>query len=118
MKISLTSFILSILLFQTGAYSQITSTNSTSSGYPNGTLIIIGGGSDDDLFMKEFVKYAGGESARIIYIPTAMDDNELKGDPDFSQIKKSFEKGGVKYLTILHTRDKLHMYSKIKRINV
>jgi len=107
MKITLQLIsILFLVCFCEISQSQIIRTDSTSSGYPNGTLIIIGGGSDDDLVMKEFVKYAGGESAKIVYIPTAMDDNELKGDPDFSQIKKSFEKGGMKNITILHTRDK------------
>jgi len=107
MKITLPLvFILSLLLHCEVLQSQKTPGNIISSGYPNGTLIIIGGGSDDDLIMREFVKYAGGESAKIVFIPTAMDDNELKSDPDFSQIKKSFEKGGVKNITILHTRDK------------
>ena len=107
MKITLQLIsILFLVCFCEISQSQIIRTDSTSSGYPNGTLIIIGGGSDDDLVMKEFVKYAGGESAKIVYIPTAMDDNELKGDPDFSQIRKSFEKGGMKNITILHTRDK------------
>jgi len=107
MKITLQLIsILFLVCFCEISQSQIIRTDSTSSGYPNGTLIIIGGGSDDDLIMKEFVKYAGGESAKIVYIPTAMDDNELKGDPDFSQIRKSFEKGGMKNITILHTRDK------------
>jgi len=79
--------------------------NSISTGYPNGTLIIIGGGSIDDTIMNEFIKYAGGDSARIVVIPTAVEDNYLQRDSAFYQIKKNFEDLGFTNITILHTRD-------------
>jgi cyanophycinase len=85
--------------------SQITRDNNNSAGYKNGTLIIIGGGDVGDLIMKEFRKYAGGDSARIVVIPTAMEDNYLQRDSAYYLIKQSFEADGFKNITILHTRD-------------
>jgi cyanophycinase len=106
MKITLQLvLILSLLFYCEALQSQIKPANSISSGYQNGTLIIIGGGSIDDVIMKEFRKYSGGDSAKIVVIPTAMDDNELIKDSAFYQIRKSFEKYGFKNITILHTRD-------------
>lgn len=105
MKIALTSFIISILVFQSGLYSQIAHDRNNSSGYPNGTLIIIGGGPVGLEIIDEFKKNAGDDSARIVVIPTAMEDNQLQNDSDFSQIKKRFEDNGFKNVMILHTRD-------------
>ncbi len=85
--------------------SQILHDNSSSTGYKNGTLIIIGGGDVDDVIMKEFRKYAGGDSAKIVVIPTAMEDSYLQRDSAFYQIEKSFNADGFKNITILHTRD-------------
>jgi cyanophycinase len=55
--------------------------------------------------MKEFKKYAGGESAKIVVIPTAMEDNYLQSDSGFYRINRSFVDYGFKNITILHTRD-------------
>lgn len=74
-------------------------------GYPKGTLILIGGGRDDDLIMEEFWKYAGRDSAKIVVIPTASDDDFLQKDSAFYEIKENFEKYGFSEITILHTRD-------------
>lgn len=85
--------------------SQITDSSNNSSGYPNGTLIIMGGGGDLDLIMKEFKKYAGGDSANIVVVPTAQDDNFLQRYSSSYLIRKDFEDLGFKNITILHTRD-------------
>lgn len=76
-----------------------------SSGYKNGTLIIIGGGAVDDLIMEEFKKYAGGDSAKIVIIPTAKDDNSIQRDSAFQRVRQYFERYGFKDITVLHTRD-------------
>ena len=80
-------FILCLLFHCEISHTQINPGNTISSGYQNGTLIVIGGGVIDDVIMKEFWKYAGGDTAKIVVIPTAMEDNELKKDSAFNFIK-------------------------------
>ena len=71
-------------------------------GYKNGTLIVIGGGKSGDVIMKEFRHLAGGDSAKIVVIPTAyVINNEI----DSLRLKASFEKYGFTDITILHTSD-------------
>lgn len=71
-------------------------------GYKNGTLIVIGGGKPGDVIMKEFRHLAGGDSAKIVVIPTAyVINNEI----DSLRLKASFEKYGFTDITILHTND-------------
>jgi cyanophycinase len=55
--------------------------------------------------MSEFRKYAGGDSAKIVVIPTAMEDNYLLNDSAEYQIKISLTAYGFKDITISHTRD-------------
>lgn len=69
-------------------------------GYKNGSLIVIGGGNVTDDIMKEFKHLAGGESAKIIVIPTA---NVLDNKIDTLSLKSYFEKYGFTNITILHT---------------
>jgi len=45
--------------------SQINTTSLTH-GCRNGTIIGIEGGEYDDLIIKEFIKYEGGDSAKIV----------------------------------------------------
>jgi cyanophycinase len=106
MKITLQIIsLLFLICFCEISQSQIIHLNNISTGYQNGTLIVIGGGGDLDLIMKEFRKYAGGDSARIVVIPTAMEDNFLQGDSGLYQIRKNFEDYGFKNIAIIHTRD-------------
>jgi len=74
-------------------------------GPENGTLIIIGGGNLDQEIFLEFKKYAGGDDAKIVVIPTALPDEFLNQDSAIIKIKQGFEKYGFKEVTILHTRD-------------
>lgn len=74
-------------------------------GPKNGTLIIIGGGNIDDDIKSEFRKYAGGDSARIVVIPTALPDDILNQDSALIKIKEGYERYGFEKVTILHTRD-------------
>lgn len=94
-----------IILFYTNNLRSQTNQNNLTQGYRNGTLIAIGGGGDDELIIKEFKKYAGGDSAKIIIIPTALPDSYLQKDPSFYKMKKWFGKYGFKNIIILHTRD-------------
>ena len=91
-----------ILFWANVLQSQITP-NSLTHGYRNGTIIGIGGGEDDDLVIQEFKKYAGGDSAKIVVIPTALPQEYLQQDSAFFYMKKWFENYGFHDVTILHT---------------
>ncbi len=97
-------YITSFLVWSAGLYSQ-TIQDHVTHGHRNGTLIAIGGGGNDILLIKEFKKYAGGDTAKIVVIPTALSDDYLQKDSAFSEIKHGFELAGFKDITILHTRD-------------
>ncbi len=76
--------------------------SSITEGYKNGTLIVIGGGKVSTDIMKEFRNHAGGDSAKIVVIPTA---NVINNKIDSLRLKASFEKHGFTDITILHTSD-------------
>lgn len=83
--------------------------NNFTSGPPNGTLLIHGGGNldCDQNFMVLFQKLAGGPDASMVYIPTSFKEEELNGSyqhhmhADFAA-----QRFGLKKATILHTRDR------------
>jgi len=73
-------------------------------GPPAGTLVAAGGGTLGQEIIERFVELAGGESARIVVIPTA-----AKGEgfgPDWYGAAL-FRKAGIASVTVLHTRDAL-----------
>jgi cyanophycinase len=70
-------------------------------GPKNGKLMIVGGGSANDL-IKQFVEIAGGEDAVIVVIPTA---GETESFPDDWGFKQRLEEYGAKKVTVVHTRD-------------
>jgi len=92
------------LFWFTGLFSQ-SAQDRTTHGYPNGTLMVIGGGGLDMSLIEEFREYAGGDTARLVIIPTAMPDEYLQEDDAFPEIKRMFESTGFGNITILHTRD-------------
>lgn len=75
----------------------------------NGALIAHGGGNldKDDAFKEVFFKLAGGANAKLIYIPSAFSDEQLRGN---QQIHLSHDfvcnRFGLKNVSILHTRDR------------
>ena len=76
--------------------------SSTAPCLDRGTLILIGGGSNEDEFLKRFVHLAGGASASIVVVPTAGvrtgDSTELAGlGANVARIL------GVPNVTVLHT---------------
>lgn len=79
--------------------------NKITTGPKNGTLIAIGGGVLDTAIFLEFRKYAGGDDAKIVVIPTALHDDFFKEDSAILKLQKSFESYGFRDVTILHTRD-------------
>ncbi|WP_243878593.1 cyanophycinase [Winogradskyella pelagia] len=79
--------------------------NEITTGNKNGTLIAIGGGEIGHTnIMKEFRKLAGGDSAKIVVIPTAfVRNNEI----DTMLLKRNFKEYGIPNFTILHTSDSI-----------
>ncbi|HEY8228008.1 MAG TPA: cyanophycinase [Pyrinomonadaceae bacterium] len=89
-----------------------------SSGPANGTLIVDGGGTTEQI-VRRFVALAGGPQARIVVIPTAPsairfgDDNVIL-DPDWPRDRDEWRKYheylkrwfGVDRVEIIHTRDR------------
>jgi cyanophycinase len=69
-------------------------------GPKNGSLIVIGGGRLSADIIKEFYELSGGESAKIVVIPTANVRNNLI---DSTRIRNTFKRYGFSNISILHT---------------
>lgn len=67
-----------------------------------GRLVIVGGGGMPANLMRKFVGFAGGESARIVYIPCSEDE---KLDVPVG-VLRSFQRAGAREVTWLHTKDR------------
>jgi len=102
MKILFLFFIILILPIE-----NIAQENNITTGNKNGTLIAIGGGEIGHTnIMKEFRKLAGGDSAKIVVIPTAfVRNNEI----DTLLLKRNFKEYGIPNFTILHTNDSIEV---------
>ncbi|MEM9051058.1 MAG: cyanophycinase [Bacteroidota bacterium] len=74
-------------------------------GPDSGNLLLLGGGILP-IHAEVFLELAGGDSANIIVIPTALSDSELSRQPNFEKIKKRFSNLGIDSLQILHTRNR------------
>lgn len=73
-------------------------------GPEHGTLMVIGGSAGDKL-LHQFYELAGGDSAKIVIIPTAYGEEYLQKDSTIIKIKLRFQKLGFKNFSILHTSD-------------
>ena len=77
-------------------------------GPPNGTLVIVGGGSTDGTtIMEKFIELAGGVDKKFIIVPTA-GGNMQDGKPRVYQEEQTIAgwlKRGVKNVKMLHTHD-------------
>lgn len=72
-------------------------------GPDNGALFIAGGGALDSALIARFVQLAGGDTARIVVIPTAGTQDSFP--PDWSGLRM-FRRAGVDDLFVLHTRSR------------
>ncbi len=97
-------YLLISLFFTMNLYTQLPQEYGTH-GYKNGTLILVGGGTNDHIIDK-FKALAGGDSAKLVIIPTALPDSFLEKDSSSYNPKKYFEDNGFNDITIVHTRDK------------
>ena len=75
-------------------------------GPKNGTLLIGGGGMTDEMW-QVFYDFAGGESARLVIIPTAFDENSINYDPEFEILERQFKALGFNNIQFMHTRNLL-----------
>lgn len=78
----------------------------TTQGPANGTLMLIGGNADDQVFLPKFKKLVGGEDNPIVIIPTARSDKAMQEEDFFERHKKRFKKYGFTDITMLHTRNR------------
>jgi cyanophycinase len=82
------------------------------SGPEKGWLIIDGGGVPDEV-KKRFVALAGGPDANIVFIPTALSDEEMTAQGFFQGQGRGLAKSwGINHITMLHTRDKARANSE------
>jgi cyanophycinase len=68
----------------------------------NGTLIIVGGGGMPKGLMEKMVELAGGENARMVYVPCT-EAEEVNGPQRMVELWK---KMGVKSAKLIHTKDR------------
>lgn len=69
----------------------------------NGTLLIVGGGGSPRGLMNRFVDLAGGiETAKLVYVPCAEEDEVSVRQSMVSVWKRM----GVKHATFIHTKDR------------
>lgn len=102
----LSLFLLLILFIS--CQNAVTKTNaikSQSIGPKNGALLIGGGGMTDEMW-HVFFDLAGSESAKLVIIPTAFDENSINYDPEFKILKRQFKTRGFNDIQFVHTRDR------------
>ena len=81
-------------------------------GPPNGSLVIVGGGSTEGTtIMEKFIELGGGPDGKFVIVPTAGGNFEGTGDArkprvfDEAQILGGWLKRGLKNVKMLHTHD-------------
>jgi len=79
---------------------------SSTSGPAHGTLLLIGGNADDQIFLPKFKELLGNKEASIVIIPTARSNKALKESGFFGQHIQRFKKYGFTDISILHTRSR------------
>ncbi|MEM9687290.1 MAG: Type 1 glutamine amidotransferase-like domain-containing protein, partial [Bacteroidota bacterium] len=104
-------FLLTMLLHPIQVFVQETPARSLEDQKPDtkgperGRLLLLGGGITKH-HAELIKKFAGGEKAKIIVIPTAYSDREIAKDPTFKNAKHRLKKLGISNITIIHTRDR------------
>lgn len=89
-----------ILLFTNEGFSQ---NISSTIGPDKGALVIVGGGKVPAEIWAKFIELAGGETANIVVIPTALGDSAIQASKGVFPEKDLLEKFGIGKVTILHT---------------
>lgn len=68
----------------------------------NGRLVIVGGGGMPEGLLDQFIEMAGGENAKLVYIPCAEQDDV----PPNSRLLQGWRDKGVASAVMLHTKDR------------
>lgn len=72
---------------------------------PSGALVLVGGGANLPAYMQKFQELAGGTNARIIVIPTSLDDDRLTPE-GLEKLRATVQRIFGPQATLLHTRDR------------
>ena len=97
-RIPVFSIIICLLFIQQG-FSQTTS-QTTTRGPEKGSLLIAGGGRLGQDIWDKFIELAGGKTATIVVVPTAIGDNAIPaGEATVKQLKEM----GIENVFFLHT---------------
>lgn len=97
--------LLSLLCFVLTTLDAQEAVETVTTGPEKGTLMVIGGGNLSEDIMARFKALAGGDSARIVVIPTALDDDFFKQDSVDDILRNYFRGFDIEDIQILHTRD-------------
>jgi cyanophycinase len=74
----------------------------TSPSLANGTLVIVGGGGMPRGLMRQFVDFAGGKDAELVYVPCL----ETEDVGQEARMLDAWKEMGVKRCSMLHTKDR------------
>lgn len=78
-------------------------------GPPNGTLVIVGGGSTEGTgIIEKFIELAGGPDKKFVIVPTAGGNRNREGaliEYKEEDVVRSWMRRGLKNVTMLHTHD-------------
>lgn len=97
--------LLSLLCFVLTTLNAQEAVETVTRGPEKGTLMVIGGGNLSEDIMARFKALAGGDTARIVVIPTALDDDFFKQDSVDDILRNYFRGFDIEDIQILHTRD-------------
>ena len=79
----------------------------TTTGPTRGALVLVGGGANRPSFVQKFVALAGGPGARIVLIPTALEDDARLTPDGLDRLRDStLNIFGAQHAVVLHTRDR------------
>ena len=108
--IKIATIFLLVLGFSTNIFSQLNERFLHESTGPNkGALLICGGGVGKGMnadMWKIFRQYAGGDTARLVFIPTSWGDGSLNYDTTFKVLKEEFKSYGFNDVEVIHTKDR------------
>ena len=93
-----------IMVFACGV-SAVTQETSQSVFVPQGALVLVGGGANLPAYMQRFQELAGGPNAKIIVIPTSLDDDRFTTE-GMAQLRAATQRMFGPQTTLLHTRDR------------
>ena len=99
-----------VLALTIGLAAPTAAQEATDYGPPNGTLVIVGGGSMDGTgILEKFIELGGGaEEGRFVIVPTAGGNYDREGALrvyDEDRVLNSWRERGLRNVSMLHTHD-------------